>query len=151
MQWQSPQGRHERRSEKKDDQTVLFTVVQKAFASIRKLLARSRNSDTVIGELEMRAGKLNLWHVTRDAQAASDGAGFVGTALLFFSFRNRRRFQAHKRSVASEAFGIIKGLVGRGILVWIVTSCAGQSHVGWIVSTAGKHAIRLKADGDHTA
>ena len=62
----------------------------KALASIRKRLARFRNSDPVVGELEMRAGKLNLGHVTGDTQAASDRTRFVGAAQLFFSFRNRR-------------------------------------------------------------
>src|SRR5947207_1392489 len=97
----------------------------KAVASIRKLLARFRNSDAVIGELKMRAGKLNLGHVTGDAQAASDRTRFVGSAQLFFSFRNRRRFQARKRLVTGEAFGVVKCIFRGRILMWIVTGCAG--------------------------
>ena len=123
----------------------------KALVSIRKLLARFRNSDAVIGELKMRAGKLNLGHVTGDTQAASDRTRFVGAAQLFFSFRNRRRFQARKRLVASKAVGVVKCIFRGRILMWIVTSCAGQSHVSRIVSAAGEHAIGLKADCNQSA
>ena len=105
----------------------------------------------MICELEMRAGKLDLGHVTGDAQTLSDGAGFVGAAFLFFRFRNRRRFQARKRPVTSEAFWVVKCFVRRWVLMWIVTSGACQSHVSRIVSTAGEHAIRLKTNGDQTA
>ena len=102
----------------------------------------------MICELEMRAGKLDLGHVTGDTQTLSHGAGFVHAAFLFFRFRDSRRFQARKRPVASEAFWVVKCFVRRRVLMWIVTSGACQSQVGRIVSTAGEHAIGLKANGD---
>ena len=124
---------------------------QKLEASTRKLLARSHNPDAVVGELEMRTGKLDLGHVTGDTEVASDWTGFVNAAFLFFGFRKRRRFQALKRPVAREAFRIIVCRLWRRIFMWVMTSCAGQSHVGRIMSTAGEHPIRLKADGNQTA
>jgi hypothetical protein len=60
-----------------------------AFALIGKRLTSFRDSYPVIGELEMRAGKLDLGHVTGDAQTLSDRAGFVVAAILFFSPGNR--------------------------------------------------------------
>ena len=105
----------------------------------------------MIGELEMRAGKLDLGHVTGDAQTLSDWAGFVVAAFLFFRLRNRRRFQARRRPVASETFWVVKCLVRRWVLMWIVTSGASQSHICRVVSAAGEHAIRLEANRDQTA
>ena len=66
----------------------------RAVASIRKRLARFCDADAVIGEFEMGPGKLDLRHVTRDAQAPRDRAGFCGSSFLSLGFGRGGGLQA---------------------------------------------------------
>src|SRR5437870_7342738 len=99
--------------------------------SVGVLLARARDPDPVIGEREMQAGNLGLWHVTGDAVLFRDGA---------------RLGRPCGRRMAGLALRVIMRNLFCRSPVGIVTRRAGDAPVGEVIAFAAGQPIELVTD-----
>jgi len=101
----------------------------------------------MIGEFEMRAGQIDLRHVTRSAVLRSDFAAWR-VASFFRLRRLRGGARSAPRLVTGHAFRVVIGLVARRRVVRVV-ACATAYPAIVGVTFAAEDAIGLKADAVH--
>src|SRR5437879_5469576 len=117
--------------------------------SVRIRFPLPRDSNAVVGKLEVRARQLHLWHVTAHAPLACHRTRFAsgGKNRPFASccdiFLPRCLFHT-ARCMARLALGIVSGVPLFQILVGIVASSTSKTRVLRVVAAAVEQAIRLK-------
>lgn len=91
--------------------------------------SRAYDADVMIGEFEMRPGKLIFRHVAGDAVLLTDRAGWGGPGGGEFE-----RFTA--TPMAGQAFGVIKSSVSAHFVVRIVARKATDAAIGGVEAAA---------------